>query len=56
MVVENSCLRAAAEIRINASVILSANLRRSNPVAKMASVKGAWTITKARREEGTADT
>jgi hypothetical protein len=54
--VENSCLHGTAEILINASVIHSANLRRSNPVAYMASVKGAWTIIEARREEGTADT
>jgi hypothetical protein len=49
-------LHAAREIPINAPVIHSANLRRSNPVASMATVKGAWSITKARREEGTADT
>ena len=53
---ENSCLHAAAEIRINATVIHSSNLRRVNPVASMATVKRAWDITKARREEGTADT
>jgi len=48
-------LRDSPEIRINAFVILSAILRRSNPVSSMVAVKGAWTITQARREEGTAD-
>jgi hypothetical protein len=52
---ENSCLRAAAEIRINATVIHSSNLRRVNPVASMATVKRAWWITKARREEESAE-
>lgn len=55
-VLEKSCLRAAARNPINAIVIHSSNLRRSNSVAKMASVKGAWCITRARREEEKADT
>jgi len=48
---ENYCLHVAAEIRINATVIHSSNLRRVSPVAPMAMGKRAWWITKARREE-----
>jgi len=47
-------LRGRAEIRINATVIHSSNLRRVSPVASMATVKRAWWITKARREEESA--
>jgi hypothetical protein len=53
---EKSCLHAAGGFRINAPVIHSSTLRRSNSVAKMATVKGAWRITWARSEEDTADT
>jgi hypothetical protein len=53
---EKSGLHAAGQIRINATVIHSSTLRRANSVAKMASVKGAWRITRARSEEDQADT
>jgi len=54
MALENYCLRARNEIRINATVIHSSNLRRVSPVASMATGKRAWWITKARREEESA--
>jgi hypothetical protein len=49
-------LRADRRHLINATVILSATRRCSNSVAKMAAVKGAWHITRARREEDKAAT
>jgi len=53
--VENSSLRERTEIHINAAVIHSSNLRRVSTVASMATGKRAWWITKARREEESAE-